>query len=94
MFTFEPNEFFKNTELTKTMIMDTEDDEMCKETIGCEIQWNEGKDTTKKIIKKKQKNKSTAPDSHPSDRDQGCSRGHENRGRRQLLHLLQEQESA
>ncbi len=57
-FTFAPNEYFKNTELTKTMIMDKEDSDICKETIGTEIQWNEGKNVTMKTIKKKQKNKS------------------------------------
>ncbi len=41
------------------MIMDSDDSDICKEGNGTEIQWNEGKDTTKKTIKKKQKNKST-----------------------------------
>ena len=55
---FAPNEYFKNTELIKTMFMDKDDDSMCKEAQGTEIQWNEGKDVTVKTIKKKQKNKS------------------------------------
>jgi hypothetical protein len=55
---FAPNEYFKNTELTKTMIMDKDDAGMCKEAQGTEIQWNDGKNVTVKTIKKKQKNKS------------------------------------
>ena len=39
------------------MIMDEEDNEMCKEAQGSTIQWKEGKDVTTKTIKKKQKNK-------------------------------------
>lgn len=58
-FTFAPNEYFANTELTKTMIMDKDDEDICKETKGTEIQWKEGKNTTVKTIKKKQKNKKT-----------------------------------
>jgi len=38
--------------------MDEDDSEMCKEAIGCEIQWNDGKNVTVKTMKKKQKNKS------------------------------------
>lgn len=41
------------------MIMSADDDEMCKVAEGCAIQWNDGKDITKKTVKKKQKNKST-----------------------------------
>ena len=59
IFTFAPNEYFKNSELTKIMMMDKEDKEICKETKGTEIQWNEGKNVTVSIIKKKQKNKKT-----------------------------------
>lgn len=39
--------------------MDKDDREMCKEAKGTEIEWNPGKNVTQKIIKKKQKAKST-----------------------------------
>jgi nucleosome assembly protein 1-like 1 len=58
VFTFAPNEYFNNTELTKTMNMDKEDKEMCKEALGTLIDWKEGKNITQKIINKKKKNKS------------------------------------
>jgi len=57
-FTFAPNDYFTNTQLTKTMIMDKKDDQICKETIGTEIEWKEGKNVTVKVTSKKQKNKS------------------------------------
>lgn len=65
-FHFEANEYFTNTVLTKTYEMKcspSEDDPFsfdgpeivkCK---GCKIDWKEGKDATKKTIKKKQKHK-------------------------------------
>lgn len=40
------------------MINDKEDEGICKEANGTEINWNEGKNVTVKVIKKKQKNKS------------------------------------
>lgn len=58
IFQFAPNEWFTDTELTKTVITDEEDPNICKETIGTEIHWNEGKNVTVKTVKKKQKNKS------------------------------------
>jgi nucleosome assembly protein 1-like 1 len=58
IFTFAPNDYFTNTELTKIMIMDKKDDQICKETIGTKIQWKEGKNVTVKTTTKKQKNKS------------------------------------
>eukprot|EP01022_Parablepharisma_sp_SALTPOND_P012574 TRINITY_DN161_c0_g2_i12.p3 TRINITY_DN161_c0_g2~~TRINITY_DN161_c0_g2_i12.p3 ORF type:complete len:531 (+),score=109.12 TRINITY_DN161_c0_g2_i12:7135-8727(+) len=59
VFTFTPNDYFTNTELIKTIIMDEENSNECKEAQGTEINWKEGKDVTKKTIKKKQKNKKT-----------------------------------
>jgi nucleosome assembly protein 1-like 1 len=58
VFKFAPNEYFTNQELTKTIKMSEGVDEY-NETEGTEIDWKEGKNITKKIIKKKQKNKKT-----------------------------------
>lgn len=55
---FAANDFFTNSELVKTIIMDKKDSEICKETIGTEINWKEGKNVTVKTTTKKQKNKS------------------------------------
>ena len=57
-FKFEANDYFTNTELVKTMIMDKTDDQICKETIGTTINWNKGKNVTVKVANKKKKNKS------------------------------------
>lgn len=56
-FTFSPNEFMENTELTKQYIM--LDEHVLEKAEGTEIKWKEGKDPTKKLVKKKQKNKKT-----------------------------------
>lgn len=65
-FHFAPNDYFTNTVLTKKYMMKCEvDDEEPAEfdgpeiykCEGCKIDWKEGKDVTKKLIKKKQKNK-------------------------------------
>jgi nucleosome assembly protein 1-like 1 len=56
-FTFGPNEFFENEVLTKVYHM--EEEKTCEKTVGTEIKWKEGKNTTKKTITKKQKNKKT-----------------------------------
>ncbi|XP_007244928.2 nucleosome assembly protein 1-like 4b isoform X1 [Astyanax mexicanus] len=65
-FHFEPNNYFKNTVLTKVYKMKSEPDSEdpfsfegpeiidCE---GCEIDWHKGKDVTVKTIKKKQKHK-------------------------------------
>eukprot|EP00826_Nyctotherus_ovalis_P065575 TRINITY_DN9641_c0_g1_i17.p2 TRINITY_DN9641_c0_g1~~TRINITY_DN9641_c0_g1_i17.p2 ORF type:complete len:317 (+),score=135.97 TRINITY_DN9641_c0_g1_i17:140-1090(+) len=58
VFKFAPNEFFTNEELVKTIIV-PEGETFCQETQGTEIEWKEGKNVTKKTIKKKQKNKKT-----------------------------------
>lgn len=57
-FIFNPNEFFTNTELTLKLSYKGEDDDVDK-IEGTKINWNEGKDPTKKKVKKKQKNKKT-----------------------------------
>ena len=41
------------------MVMDKEDNDMCKEAQGTEINWSPGKNVTVKTIKKKQKHKSS-----------------------------------
>jgi len=58
IFQFAPNEYFTNAELVKTTITDEDNSDICKESIGTEIKWNEGKNVTVKAVKKKQKNKS------------------------------------
>ncbi|XP_076855396.1 nucleosome assembly protein 1-like 4b isoform X2 [Brachyhypopomus gauderio] len=65
-FHFEPNNYFKNTILTKVYKMKSEPDfedpfsfegPEIIECEGCEIDWCKGKDVTVKTIKKKQKHK-------------------------------------
>ncbi|XP_064193109.1 nucleosome assembly protein 1-like 4a isoform X1 [Anguilla rostrata] len=65
-FHFEPNQFFKNTVLTKVYKMKSEPDPAdpfsfegpeIVDCEGCEIDWHKGKDVTVKTIKKKQKHK-------------------------------------
>jgi hypothetical protein len=49
---FHPeNDFLTNASITTTLVY--ENDEEVKEIKGCEIEWLEGKDPTKKKIKKK-----------------------------------------
>lgn len=57
VFTFAPNEFFSNTELKKTIVLDENEEPVS--TTGTPIEWKEGKNTTVKITKKTQKNKKT-----------------------------------
>jgi len=54
IFHFDKNEFFTNETLTKNF--EVKDQEPVKAS-GDDIHWNEGKNVTKKQIKKKQKNK-------------------------------------
>lgn len=54
-FTFGPNECFENDVVIKEFTMKDERD--CLKTECTEIKWKEGKNPTKKIVKKKQKNK-------------------------------------
>jgi nucleosome assembly protein 1-like 1 len=54
------NDFFTNTLLeVKCMFDEAGEDSSIIKTEGTEIEWLEGKDTTKKKIKKKQKHKKT-----------------------------------
>ena len=56
----EDNDFFKNTLLeVKCWIDDAGEEVVVTKTEATEIEWLEGKDTTKKKIKKKQKHKKT-----------------------------------
>ena len=57
IFKFAPNEYFIDEVLTKTIIIDKNDNQICKETIGSQIHWRDGKNVTVKLVKKK-KNKS------------------------------------
>lgn len=56
-FHFSPNDYFKNEVLTKKIYMISEEEPSHSE--GTEIEWCDGKDLTKKVTKKKQKNKKT-----------------------------------
>lgn len=53
---FAPNEYFDNTELKVEV---TFEGEMPKKSVGTKINWKAGKDITKKVVKKTQKNKKT-----------------------------------
>jgi len=55
--TFTPNDYFENDVLSVTLHMKEPRD--ITKTEGTEIKWKEGKDTTKKSVSKKQKNKKT-----------------------------------
>lgn len=55
---FSENEFFSNDVLTYTVKV-KENGEEPAEVIGCGIDWKDGKDLSKKKIKKKQKHKKT-----------------------------------
>lgn len=56
-FTFEENDFFHNTKLRKSFKL--KDIEEPYTADGDIIEWKEGKDVTKKTVKKKEKNKKT-----------------------------------
>lgn len=65
-FYFEPNDYFKNSILTKKYIMKSEPDEgdpfsfegpEIVKCSGCQIEWKKGKDVTMKVVKKKLKHK-------------------------------------
>ncbi|ORX38628.1 hypothetical protein BD324DRAFT_574360, partial [Kockovaella imperatae] len=62
-FTFGPNDFFSDTELTKTYYYQEKvgygGDFVYDKAIGYDIKWKEDKDLTKKVEIKKQRNKST-----------------------------------
>lgn len=54
-FTFEKNDYFKNAQLRKSFVMTRQN--VIEKCDGTEIEWKDGKDVTKKKIKKKQKSK-------------------------------------
>lgn len=56
-FTFEKNDYFKNAQLKKAFVMTRQN--IIEKCEGTEIEWKDGKDVTKKKIKKKQKHKKT-----------------------------------
>ncbi|WWD18959.1 hypothetical protein CI109_103416 [Kwoniella shandongensis] len=62
-FVFAPNDFFEDTELTKTYFYQEQvgygGDFVYDKAIGHEIKWKEEKDLTKKVEIKKQRNKTT-----------------------------------
>lgn len=56
VFEFGDNEFFNNTQLVKTFVLDEIDGHAISST-GTEIEWKEGKNLTKSTVKKQQKHK-------------------------------------
>ncbi len=56
VFEFAKNEYFSNTELTKTFLLD-ETGRNCKETVGTQILWAPGRDVTFKLVPKRFKRK-------------------------------------
>lgn len=52
-FKFDSNPFFENDVLTKTYVMEADDDGELDHAIGCKIIWKPGKDLTTKLLKKK-----------------------------------------
>jgi len=57
-FVFAENPYFTDKVLTKTYLMDPDDEDECLErAVGCEINWKEGMDVTVKMVQKKQKKK-------------------------------------
>lgn len=57
--TFRENDWFTNEKLTVSVRYKEGTNDEIAETIGCLIDWKEGKDLSKKKIKKNQKNKKT-----------------------------------
>mmetsp|Transcript_138763 Transcript_138763/g.241301 ORF Transcript_138763/g.241301 Transcript_138763/m.241301 type:complete len:344 (-) Transcript_138763:609-1640(-) len=56
-FFFGPNDYFTNTELTKTYHLVEEDEIVIEKCVGSDIDWKPGKDLTMVTKKKKQKHK-------------------------------------
>jgi len=56
---FKENDYFTNKQLTLTVRTVENSENQVAETTGCLIEWKEGKDLSKKKIKKKQKHKKT-----------------------------------
>jgi nucleosome assembly protein 1-like 1 len=59
IFTFEKNDYFKNETLKKSFVLAKQN--VIEKCEGTEIEWKDGKDVTKKKIKKKQKAKKGQP---------------------------------
>lgn len=58
IFNFEKNDYFSNENLKKTFVMTKQN--IIEKCDGTEISWKDGKDVTKKKVKKKSKNKKNA----------------------------------
>lgn len=58
VFKFEKNDYFTNTELKKSFTMSKQN--VIEKCEGTDINWKDGRDVTKKKIKKKSKNKKAA----------------------------------
>ena len=58
LFRFEPNDYFSNTSLKKSFVMTKNN--VIEKCQGTTIDWKDGKNVTKKTVKKKQKNKGAA----------------------------------
>ncbi|CAD8161153.1 unnamed protein product [Paramecium octaurelia] len=58
-FEFEDNDHFGACILTKSYVFENSDEEFPTKQKGSQIKWKEGKNITKKIVKRKQKNKKT-----------------------------------
>jgi nucleosome assembly protein 1-like 1 len=57
-FNFTENAFFENNILTKTYLLDPDDEDEClQKAIGTDIKWKEGQNVCVKIVEKKQKKK-------------------------------------
>jgi nucleosome assembly protein 1-like 1 len=56
-FEFAPNDWFNDKVLTKTYLMDEDDDDTLDDVVGCSIDWKEGKNFTVRTVTKKQKKK-------------------------------------
>ncbi|GAA0143415.1 chromatin/chromatin-binding, or -regulatory protein [Lithospermum erythrorhizon] len=70
-FLFDPNPYFKNSVLTKTYHMISEEEHILEKATGTEIEWLPGNNLTQKVLKKKPKNGSKA--SLPVTRVEVCA---------------------
>jgi hypothetical protein len=66
-FVFAENPYFSDRLLTKTYLMDPEDEDECLErAAGCQINWKEGMNVTVKLVQKKQKKKGKTRTARPA----------------------------